>query len=493
MAGWSQSEVAWLACSLDRGDTLLAFHTDRRLIPGSNAKLLTTGAFLRKFGPDARFATQIAARGKVQLHGKAREAKLKGDLFFRGSGFPDVVPLLSPGSRGLLDTLAVTLRSAGLTHFEGTLYVDGTLFAPEPYGPGWAVDDIAYTFGAPVNAFLVNGNGATLTVSSTEQGVRYTLDPPETPLSIVGTPAVVDAGQPARIDLERTPGSGVVRVSGTLPRGGSIKRQVSVPVPDLTAGLFLLGSMRRAGIDVKTDVRVVQVLTDRVPFKDEAAAIAAGAAWQGGDPLGFGAVDKESFRTVASVLSPTAADVAGVVNAVSLNAEADALARLLDPAPRLKSRSRGVREVLAAVAAAGVDTTDLSLVDGSGLSPYNLVTARALVAWLTILDRDPKLGEAFRERLAKPGSLGTLKNRFGGSGDSSGLRGKTGTLTNVSGISGFVKSADGERLVFAFLSNGNRGSVTTARASEERLVGLLARYHRPAAATRTAPPIGIPR
>lgn len=491
VAAWGQSEVAWLACSLDRGDTLLALHADRRLIPGSNAKLFATGAFLRQFGPDSRFATRIAARGKVSLREKGREARLRGDLLLRGSGIPDVVPLLSPGSRGLLDTLAVLLRAQGLTRFEGTLWVDGTLFAAEPYGPGWAVDDVPYSFGAPVNAFLVNGNAATLTVSATGGGVRYALDPPETPLAVVGAPALVDPGQPARLELERTAGSSVLQVSGALPRGGSVRRQVSVPAPDSTAGLFLLGAMRRAGIEVKANVRVVPGPEAR-PDSKSAPIVAAGAAWTGGDPSGFASVDKDSFRTVAAVLSPAAAEVAGVVNAVSLNAEADALSRLLDPSPRGKSRGRGVRQVLSAVAAAGIDTTDLSLVDGSGLSPYNLVTARALVSWLTAMDRDPVLGPRFREGLAKPGALGTLKNRFNGSGEPATLRGKTGTLTNVSGISGFITSADGERIVFALLSNGNRGSVSEARAAEERLVGLLARFRRPPPPPWTRP-FGIPR
>ena len=492
MAGWARSEVAWLACSLDRGDTLLALNTDRRLIPGSNAKLFGTGVFLRRFGPEARFATRLAARGKASLHGKTREARFRGDLLLRGSGIPDVLPLLAPGSRGVLDTLAVLLRAGGLARFEGTLWVDGTLFASEPYGPGWALDDVPYSFGAPVNALMANGNAATLTVSSTPGGVRYTLDPPETPLSIVGAPTLVDPGQPARLDLDRTAGSSVLRVSGMLPRGGALRRQVSVPAPDSTAGLFLLGAMRRAGIEVKAVVRVVPA-PGAAPDSKSASTVAAGAAWAGGDARGFETVAGDSFRTVASVLSPTAAEVAGVVNAVSLNAEADALTRMLDPAPKGKSRARAVHEVLAALAAAGIDTTDLSLVDGSGLSPYNLVTARALVSWLTALDRDPRLGTSFRDGLARPGSLGTLKSRFGGSGEPATLRGKTGTLTNVSGISGFLTSGDGERLVFALLSNGNRGSVAEARAAEERLVGLLARFRRPPAPTWTGPPIGIPR
>ena len=491
LAAWGKSDLALLACSLDRGDTLLALHTDRRLIPGSTAKLYGTAAFLRQYGPETRFPTRIGARGKVSLHGKAREAELKGELILRGAGIPDILPLLQPGSRGLLDTLAVLLRAAGLRRFEGTLWVDGTLFAREPYGPGWALEDVPYSYGAPVNAILANGNGATLTATSTPQGIVYALDPPETPLTITGKPAIAEPGRPAGIDFERMPGSTLLRVYGAVPRGGSLRRQVSVPAPDSTAGLFLLGSMRRAGIEVKADVRVMTDPEANQDSKSRSAA-EAGAAWPGGDPEAFGSVKKDAFRTVASVLSPTAAEVVGVVNAWSLNAEADALSRHLDPAPREKSRGRAVRALQAAIVAAGIDTSDVALVDGSGLSPYDLTTARALVAWLTAIDRDPRVGGPFREGLARPGAPGTLKNRFGGSGGPSSLRGKTGTLTNVSGLSGFLTSPEGERIVFAILSNGNRGSLARAREAEERMVEFLARFHRPPVRA-VRPPIGIPR
>jgi D-alanyl-D-alanine carboxypeptidase/D-alanyl-D-alanine-endopeptidase (penicillin-binding protein 4) len=144
----------------------------------------------------------------------------------------------------------------------------------------------------------------------------------------------------------------------------------------------------------------------------------------------------------------------------------------------------------------GIDTLDLSFVDGSGLSPLNLATPRAFVRWLATLDRDSTLGGIFRESLAAPGAVGTLQKRFPSLAPRVLLRAKSGTLTNVSGLSGYLTSEGGERVAFSILSNGNRASVSAAHAAEEEIVGILSRLTRTPAAQEPLPQAGprmVPR
>ena len=462
----ARSHVGILAVSLDRGDTLLSLNPDARFIPASNMKLFVTGAFLTQFGPRARGATEIAAAGKLGKRHDGREQELKGDLILRASGWPDVYQLLRPGSRGLLDSLAYMLHEVGLRKFEGTLWIDGTIFAPEPYGPGWAIDDLPFSYGAPLNAVLANGNSATLNATATAKAVSLSLDPPETPLRIAGRVQVTDPGAMPVLSITRDPGSHVLRVTGRIPRGTSAKRQVSVPDPDSTAGLLLLGAMRRNGIEVRARIAVVP-----------AGGSAPGPA-----------------VSLARLESPPASDVVAMVDAYSLNAETEALLRQLDPASAGKSAGVALRRLSAILAEAGIDTLDVSFVDGSGLSPLNLASARSLVRWLEYLDRSPVLGGIFRESLASPGAVGTLQKRFPDLGATVALRAKSGTLTNVSALSGYVTTQGGEKVVFSILSNGNRGSGTAARAAEERIVGILSRFSRERRTPATGEPMRmVPR
>ena len=490
-----QTAIAALVCSLDRGDTLLAIDPSRRMIPGSNAKLFTTGSFLRRYGPSYRRDTVLLARGKASLGDHGKKVRFKGDLVLRGSGMPDVYQILAPGSRGLLDSLAFLLKAQGLEKFEGTLWVDGSLFAPEPYGPGWAIDDLQYWYGAPVNAVMANGNGATLSVTGTDHGAAIVFDPPETPLRVESTVTIGDSGVAPRLDVARAPGSHVLQVTGTVPRGSMLRKQVSVPDPDSAAAVVFLGAMRRAGIAVKADARVLPPLGST--GKEEAKGIGPLYAADGGRSTArttsWKDVKRDRAASVLALASPPTGDILGDVNAISMNAEAEALLRLLDPAPSGKTRAGGLSQVMGWAARSGVDTLDLSLVDGSGLSPMDLVTPRAVVTWLTAMDRDSTVGTVFRGGLAKPGGLGTLHGRLGGLESGALVNAKSGTLSNVSALSGYLTTAAGEHLVFSILSNGSRGSVTASKEAEDRLLLLLSRYRREAARPAWAPPFGIPR
>jgi D-alanyl-D-alanine carboxypeptidase len=114
-----RADIGILAVSLDKGDTLVAYSESRRLIPGSNAKLFTNGAFLVRFGTDYRRATTIDARGKTSLKDSGRRVRLDGDLVLRGSGMPDVTQILSPGSRGSSTRSRISSTKAGWSDSKG--------------------------------------------------------------------------------------------------------------------------------------------------------------------------------------------------------------------------------------------------------------------------------------------------------------------------------------------------------------------------------------
>jgi D-alanyl-D-alanine carboxypeptidase/D-alanyl-D-alanine-endopeptidase (penicillin-binding protein 4) len=491
----SQAEVSVLVCSLDRGDTLASVNPETRLIPGSNLKLFTTGAYLlaragaegdslEAARPDAPPRTHVYAFGKAKVDRKTSAVRLDGGLVLQGCGMPDVYQLLRPGSRGLIDSVAFLLRDGGLEAFTGTLWVDTSVFAPEPYAPGWAYDDLVHSYAAPVGALMANGDAASVVATSDGRRVSLSVDPPETPLAVRGEVAVGNSNGYGHLSVDRALGSRVVEVSGTVPRGGTAKRQVAVPEPDSAAGLVLLGAMRRAGIRVKAVVRMLPrggASTAKVPAIPGPLGRAQATGWT--------SVARDRAAAVVSLAPPPPGEIVGIVNSMSLNIEAEALLRQLDPAMP-KTREGGLARLYEMVRRRGVDSLDLSLVDGCGLSPMDLITARAVVTWLAALAADSTLGPVFRDGLARPGGVGTLKRRFSAIQGDSVLQAKTGTLTNVSALSGYLTTGEGEHLVFSMLSNGNLASVDAAHAAEERLVTLLTQYRRP---VPIGPPYSIPR
>ena len=95
-----------------------------------------------------------------------------------------------------------------------------------------------------------------------------------------------------------------------------------------------------------------------------------------------------------------------------------------------------------------------NLADGSGLARTDLVTPRGLVALLAAMDRHPA-APAFRESLPIAGRDGTLEKRMRGTAAEGNVTAKTGTLSLVNALAGYVTTARGERLAFAVIVNNH--------------------------------------
>tara|TARA_B100002049_G_scaffold23757_1_gene15847 strand:- start:1750 stop:2280 length:531 start_codon:yes stop_codon:yes gene_type:complete len=121
----------------------------------------------------------------------------------------------------------------------------------------------------------------------------------------------------------------------------------------------------------------------------------------------------------------------------------------------------------------GIDSLDISLRDGSGLSRYNLVTPRALVRILQYLSSDQNNG-TYRSALATPGEEdSTLQERLV---DLEGrVFAKTGTLSNVTSLSGYLTRDDGSEVIFSILSNGSGLPSGQVRGAIDDIVRILAR------------------
>jgi len=120
--------------------------------------------------------------------------------------------------------------------------------------------------------------------------------------------------------------------------------------------------------------------------------------------------------------------------------------------PRLTTAEAGSSVVRTFLNEAGVNTAHLALVDGSGLARQNLITAESTVQLLTYMSQH-RHAQIFRDAQPIAGADGTLRNRMKNTVAAGNVRAKTGTLSNVSGLSGYVTSAAGERLAFSIIVN----------------------------------------
>jgi PBP4 family serine-type D-alanyl-D-alanine carboxypeptidase len=131
----------------------------------------------------------------------------------------------------------------------------------------------------------------------------------------------------------------------------------------------------------------------------------------------------------------------------------------------------GARVVRAALAAAKVPLTGVRIVDGSGLSLLDRVTATELAALLVAVWNDPTVRGPFVEALPVAGENGTLERRLEQPATRGVVRAKTGTTNEASAPSGYVR----DRYAFVVIQNGFPVAAWPARTAQDRFVTALAR------------------
>jgi D-alanyl-D-alanine carboxypeptidase/D-alanyl-D-alanine-endopeptidase (penicillin-binding protein 4) len=121
----------------------------------------------------------------------------------------------------------------------------------------------------------------------------------------------------------------------------------------------------------------------------------------------------------------------------------------------------------------GLDVSAIAVEDGSGASRYSMVTPAQLTRLLGVLHDSFNIGPEFVAALPIGGVDGTLGHRMLAPSLHARVRAKTGSMTGVSNLAGFLETEDGERLAFAILMDAYPGSVEPLRRLQDDILLLL--------------------
>lgn len=435
--------------------------------PASNAKLFTTTAALALFGPKATIETRVIAAGAPDAQGTVRgDVTLvgAGDASMSGREYPYNGTTERPNPPlSALEGLADELQRRGVRRVEGNIVGDDTAFPWEPYGSGWGWDDLQWSFGAPVSALTVNDNVVYLAIMPGARPgdpatVAWNPDVAGSYYSVENSARTSTAGSQPSLGVDRAPGSKQVRIFGTLPAGEPPKHlALAIQDPAEFAALAFRQMLEARGIAVTgeavahhresadTAIYEQSVLRPLVlpDSRDTAESI------QIAPPLPAGAVVLASRTSVPMLEDLT------VTNKVSQNLHAEILLRLLGQRFGTDgSIVEGARVVRAFMRRAGVQPQDFFFYDGSGLSPEDRVTPRAMTTLLRYAASQP-WSEEFRGTLPIGGVDGSLSDRFTRAPLRDHVFAKTGTLDEVNALSGYVTERNGRTLVFSILCNGH--------------------------------------
>lgn len=425
------------------------FHDEDMLKPASNQKIITTAAAIALLPPDFVYQTVLARRGD--------------DLIIIGSGDPStgdprIAKALGQPITAVFHRWAERLAAAGLTSIKGNLLFDDTIFELEHVHPSWrGMFNLQDWYAAPVGGLNFNDNCVDVQIKPgpMSQPAQITLIPNTTWVQLKNNSVTAKKGEPT---ISRT-GEGPITISvgGSVSRPNSVDDPFSLTIVD--PGAFFASTCRTAlaakGITIQGQTR-----RQRVRLAD-------------------GSLPKD--LQIIAIHESRLPDFLWRVNKCSQNMFAEALFKTVgyyttrDASPRVGTNANARAAVTRFVAGLGVPVDNQVFDDGCGLSHHNRTSAATIVAVLRFMDGHPRR-EVFRSSLAVPGEeIGTLKKRMK---DMAGrVIAKTGTISGVSSLSGYVEGPGGRRYAFSVLCNDTgkaKGGVSAAHKLQDDLCRLLA-------------------
>jgi D-alanyl-D-alanine carboxypeptidase/D-alanyl-D-alanine-endopeptidase (penicillin-binding protein 4) len=421
--------------SLADGTTWYERNSDLLFMPASNQKLIVSAAALCILGPDWRPVSRLVRTGPI-----GPDRTLEGDLVLQGAGDPTL-------ESADMTRLADAVRRAGIRRVRGRVLGDDSRFDAVRYGRGWSWDYLSDDYAAEIGALTIDRGVVRVRVEpgrAPGELVQVALDPPDGSCTVVVEAATGPPGSAPGLTVERSLGSDVIRVTGSLPLGGPAQTvPTTIDRPARYVATVLAARLKQAGV-----------------------AVDGGADETRTAPPGAVEIARLTGKPLSSLLVQ--------LNKTSDNLIAECLLKTLGAEKgRAGSAEEGARVIGEWLASVGVDPAEVRIADGSGLSRLNGVSPRALVGILAAMHARPD-AKAFFGSLPVAGVDGTLRNRLRGSRAANNCRAKTGYIGWVSSLSGIVTTRTGEPLAFSILMNNHRCPNAVATNIQDRIVDLLA-------------------
>ncbi len=448
---------------LTSGRVLYGWRSNVLMDPASNQKVLATTTALLRLGNGYRYRTEVTG-----AHPNGSGAIL-GDIVLRGSGDPSLRPRHIEG-------LAEALAAAGVTRVTGAVLAD-----PRRIG----ADESAQPGRSPLR---VGGTSVEVHVRPGDKvGSRPVVSiRPASDAFVVVNEAETRGKGKAKLSVEVTRAGGrfQVTVGGkiSIAKGEAVVNRAPPSAP-LYAAVLLRHALTQAGIVVQgpaglyTGEDRARVSTERPKSGNLLALGQAGSDVV--PPLA-----ERDFSITTELLAVHESEPLPVllrrVNKDSDNEWAERVletvgAEVLGGAP---TTAKGVRVLRDSLAELGIPASAYLPANGSGLGHQNRVTASGMAELLRRLYFDPRLGPELMQSLSVGGVDGTTRNRFRGTSAAHRVRAKTGTLSGVSCLSGFVGDSS-DILAFSILVEGHRRrAVAAVRAAQVSAVNAMMRFAR---------------
>ncbi len=440
-------EAFWSLTVLDEsGNKLENFNSDKLIIPASNQKLYTLAAVLDRLGSDFRYTTNIYGDGELV------DSTWQGYLTIKGSGDPSISGFLYDGDQDyVFNSFVSQFFDFGIKVINGEIQSDISYFDDEIYPKGWSWEDLSFYYGVEISPLSFNNNAIDLTVNA-DNGVG------EKP-SISWLPKYAAFAEfineqkisPRSNDYDeyyrRYPGSNRILLRSSLPEGYIEKESLSIS----GAEHFFVGSFESFLINEGYRTRSQEVFEFELTPKnyDEDIILASHSSKPLSELIKWANKESDNFYT-EMMLKTLAAEEQGIPGTFE----------------------NGIKEVRTFLTEQGVDTNLVKMNDGSGLAMGNYTTTGNISTLLYSM-KSHNEWDVFYDSFPVAGIDGSIAHRFKGTELYNNIRAKTGYVSGVRTLSGYMTTRSGKQIVFSLATNHFAGKVRSVDNSHQQILQYL--------------------
>jgi len=449
--------------NLANGRVLFGWRSNALMDPASNQKVLATTAALLRLGNTFRYRTEVTGPSPD------REGAILGNIVIRGSGDPSLRPQH-------IESLAEAMAKAGVTRVSGSVLGDPRRIGSDEYVPSTR---------APLR---VGGSAIEVRVRPASRAggkPSVSVHPASESIVVVNHAETQRRGRTRlSVEVTRVGGRFQVSVGGriSISRGEAVLYRAP-PSHSLYAAMLLRLALAQVGIAVQGQAGVFSLDDQsRISAGNEVEGMLLAAAKSSSDtPPPLARQDPEEMPSILALHESEPLPI--LLRRVNKNSDNEWAERVLETVGAEVSggapnTSKGLRVLREALDDMGIPESSFVSTNGSGLGHHNRVTAAGMTKLLGRLYFDPRVGPEILQSLSVGGVDGTTRNRFRGTSSAHRVRAKTGTLSGVSCLSGFV--GDGKDvLVFSILVEGHRRrSVSAVRSAQVSAVNAMMHFSR---------------
>jgi len=408
------------------GKILESYNHDKLVRPASNLKLLTSAAVLDKLGPDYTYKTTMYGLGYQEGR------KWRGDIIIEGTGDPAISGKFYDGDKFyVFEQFYRTLDSLGIYYIDGNLIGNTSLFDEQPYPKGWNWDDLSFYYGVEISALSFNENAVDLEVFADDEvgeSPRIQWFPFDTDyVNFLNEQVITPSHTEYDEFYRRILGTNTIILRSKLPQGYYEEESLSV----MNAPLFFMDTFKKYLEDGDIELGGRILIDNREP------------------------VAGDNYRVLERHESPPLKELLKEVNKESNNFYTE---MMLKTAAAEHFQTKGTTELGISLVKEyafdmGMDTTKIEMTDGSGMSPSTLIKVQDISKMLVDIRKDSSFFNIYKETLSRPGIDGSLENRFKKHPVRHHILGKTGYVSGVRALSGYLKSSTGKPLIFSIVTN----------------------------------------